>query len=128
MSKPINILSIDSLGGLMAGFLTLILSPLLAQWYGWTIEFVWFVGASNIVYGCFSGSVVLYSRQKNSIPNRMTIFLILANSLWAGQCFTQVWWLQDQASFFGIAHLILEGFYVGILAYWEAKVILPHTV
>ena len=127
MKSALKILFVDSLGGLVAGFCTIMLGPLLTVWYGWPAGFALFIGLVNISYGCFSGFLALRLYRKDRLSRGMVIILLLANSIWAGQCFTQVWWLHENASYLGLAHLLFEGLWVGGLAYLEARIVLPFV-
>lgn len=49
------LLSVDSLTALSVGLITLLITPLLADLYGWTEGFARFMAAVNIAYGSFSG-------------------------------------------------------------------------
>ena len=121
------LLSIDSLAGLCAGLVTVILSSILTQWYGWPVAFVLFVGGVNIGYGCYSGVLAILFRKKQILARPAIAVLVLANSLWAGQCLTQVWWLRETATPLGLGILGFEALFVLGLAYLEARIILPHA-
>ena len=119
------VLSVDSLGALVAGCTTILAAHILSAWYGWSGGFTLFVGLVNIGYGCYSGVLALHLRWKTRLSRWTIIVLIAANSIWAVQCFTQVGLLSGSASFFGLSHLLLEGLWVGGLAYLEARIALP---
>ncbi|MCB1327547.1 MAG: hypothetical protein KDK35_20075 [Leptospiraceae bacterium] len=121
------LLSIDSLAGLSAGIVTLSLSSILAHWYGWPMAFVLFVGWVNIGYGCYSGVLAILFRKRQMLARSAIIALVLENSLWAGQCLTQVWWRQESATVLGLGILAFEALFVLGLAYLEARIILPHA-
>ena len=127
LKRSFKLLSIDSLGGLAVGIATVFLVPYISSWYGWSPGFTLYMGLVNIAYGCFSGVQALRLKRKKQISQSMIIILVIANSVWAGQCFTQAWWQFESSSFLGLGHLILEGLYVGVLAFLEARLILPLT-
>ena len=58
------VLSVDSLGALVAGCTTILAAPILSAWYGWSGGFTLFVGLVNIGYGCYSGVLALHLRWK----------------------------------------------------------------
>jgi hypothetical protein len=125
MSTPLKILAFDSIGGLIAGTVTLLAEPLLTAWYGWPEGLVTFFGWANIGYGCYSGCLSLYLRSNKRLPPWTVRLLILANGLWGLHCFTRIGLLLGSASFLGIGILVLEGFWVGGLAIVEARLVLP---
>lgn len=130
MKKAITILTIDSLAGLSVGVLTLALTPLLVgSIFGWPIEYVYFIGGANVIYGCFSGALVLSYRRTKRVSIVAVILLIIANGAWAGQCLAQIWWLSkgDPAGLL-LVHMGLEALFVGVLAFLEAKHVLPAVV
>ncbi|BDA77459.1 hypothetical protein LPTSP3_g03890 [Leptospira kobayashii] len=124
MKQPNNIILADSISAFIGGIVTLALSSLLSEWYHLSSALILFIGFVNILYGCYSGFISFRLLSGNYIKNEFVIILIIANSLWAGHCFTQVWYLQDISSIFGLLHLGLEGLYVIGLAYLEVKFLL----
>ena len=122
-----TILSIDSLAGLAVGVLTLALTPLLTgPLFEWPIGYVFFIGGANILYGCYSGVLVLFARRRQRISRTGVILLILANSIWAGQCFAQIWWLSQGAPpLLLLLHMGAEAAFVLVLAFQEARDVLP---
>jgi hypothetical protein len=125
MNTPLKILSFDSIGGLIAGTITLLAEPLLTAWYGWPEGLVVLFGCANIGYGCYSGVLSLTMRSGARLPPWTVRLLIIANGLWGLHCFARVGLLLGSASLLGIAILVLEGFWVGALAFVEARVVLP---
>ena len=113
--------------GVDTGCCTILAAPLLSAWYGWPEGFTRFVGAVNISYGCYSGLLALRLHRKARLARWTVFILIAANTMWAAQCFTQVWWLGGDASYLGRAHLIFEGLFVGGLAYVETRIVLPYA-
>ena len=114
-----TILHIDSMGGLAAGFIVLLLHGILAQWYGLPERIVLFIALANIAYGSYSGGLVLYTRLK-ALPHRRSIFvLIAANLLWPLVCVILLVMNKVSISFWGTGHLLLEGLYVGLLGALE---------
>lgn len=122
-------MSTDSLAGLAVGIATLSLTPILTgSFFEWPIGYVLFIGGANVIYGCFSGALVLASRRSQRVPQAGVILLIIANSLWAGQCFAQIWWLsKGEPPILLLVHMGLEALFVLGLAYLEARDVLPAT-
>jgi hypothetical protein len=117
---PQLLLLIDSCAGLLGGAFVSAFSAFLSQVYGWSLEWTRFVAGANLVYGCYSGLLFLILYRKNRLPDWPVIFLVLANSTWAGVCFSSAW----SATGLGAAHLIFEGCFVLALAGLEARFIL----
>ena len=128
MKNVRNILIIDSVGGIVTGLLFLFLQAFVVDWYGWSPDHVLFVGIVHITYGSYSGLLVLGYIRRRWLPTLHLIFLIIASAAWAGQSYTQFYWLRDSASHLGLIHLLLEGTYLFVLAYIEALIVLPHVV
>ena len=127
MNTSHKIVSFDSLGGLVVGIFTVLAAPLLTAWYAWPDGLALFVGCVNFGYGCYSGTLALSFRRKAQLSRWAVIILIVANSAWAIQCFTQVWLLHGRASHLGLIHFLVEGLWVGGLAYLEARIVLPFV-
>ncbi len=127
MKTAIRILTVDSLAGLAVGVLTLALTPLLTgPFFQWPIEYVFFIGGANVLYGCYSGLLVLSRRRLGRVPVAGVILLIIANSVWAGQCFAQIWWLSHgKPPILLLVHMGLEALFVLGLAFVEARDVLP---
>ncbi|TGM12236.1 hypothetical protein EHQ81_14295 [Leptospira selangorensis] len=127
MKQARFILTLDSTGALIVGVFILLFSSLISNLNGWQESFTHIEGFANLVYGSYSGILLLLFRKKNL--HRVFVFiLIIANSLWGLQCFTQAWRLKEEATHIGTAVLLLEGIYLIVLAYLEAKFVLPQCV
>ena len=127
LPPALQTLRFDSLGALIAGCCTLALEPLLTAWYAWPDGLVLFVGCANLAYGAYSGILALIFRRLDALPRWTVIVLILANGAWAIHCVARAAWLHDTASYLGLGHLLLEGCWVGTLAYLEARIVLPRV-
>ena len=125
MKRALNILALDSIGGLLAGAVTVLAAPRLTDYYGWPEGQALCFGWVNLSYGCYSGTLALYLRRKARLSRWAVIALIAANGAWTLQCFTRAWLLWESASPLGIGQLLLEGLWVGALAYVEARFVLP---
>ncbi len=120
------ILLIDSLSGLIAGIFVLLLYSYFSAWYNWSREQTLFIGFTNLLYGSYSGFILYQFTRGNLVLNEKITVLILANCIWAGHCFTQVWNHYSNFSIFGSLHLGFEGIYVIVLAYFEARFLLAR--
>ncbi|NBC01881.1 MAG: hypothetical protein GVY15_13605 [Bacteroidetes bacterium] len=110
-----NILWVDCTAAASVGALVLALSPWLSSLYGLPLPFLWFLGAINLTYGCYSFS--LAARPHRGL--RSLHVLIVGNGLWAILClaFASLFW--TTATAFGIASLLAEAIVVGTLARLE---------
>lgn len=106
-----RLLWMDCLGGLAAGVVVLVASPLLAQWHQLPLPTILFLGAANLVYGSGSLLLALQSRRPPSLIQALAI----ANMLWGAVCVLLVvaWW--GSISWLGMVHLLGEGAYVALL-------------
>jgi hypothetical protein len=115
MNWRYKLLRIDSFGGLSVGLLMLLLSHWLSSWYGLPRGFILFTGLVNIIYGCYSFSLLLRTKR----PLSLIILLVLANLVWAVLCVLWAVIFAQTASFLGTIHLLGEALFVGGLAYLE---------
>lgn len=115
MNWRYKLLRIDSVGGLIVGLVMLLLSDYLASWYGLSRGFIIFIALVNIIYGCYSFSLLVRVKR----PLSLIVLLVIANLVWAVLCMLWVVIFAQTASFFGIAHLLGEAVFVGGLAYLE---------
>lgn len=127
MKRALFILSLDSVGAFIVGIFVLLFSSLISTLNGWDENFTRFGGFTNLIYGSYSGILVLFFKKGQLRPIFVSI-LVLANSLWGLQCFAQVWRLHEDSTYIGTSYLLLEGAYVIALAYLEAKFVLPKCI
>lgn len=112
---PYKLLWIDCSGGITVGVFVLGFHGWLAGVYGLPISVLLFVGAANLIYGCYS--LTLASRPK---PTRVRLLiLITANAAWAVVCIGLVLRFFHTATLIGIGVLIAEAVFVGGLAALE---------
>jgi hypothetical protein len=107
-----HLLRIDSLAGLLAGTVMLVLSGWLSTLYALPRAFLLTVAAANLAYGTYSGFLSRMPRR----PSAMIVALVVANGAWAVLCIVAAWRYRETASVFGLAQLIGEGAFVGGLA------------
>jgi hypothetical protein len=110
-----NLLWLDSFAALIAGVAVISLSGWLSQLHELPQSFLVWIGLMNIIYGSFSFSLAIRAKRSKSL----IVMLVIANTVWAVFCVVAAVALVDTASFFGLAHLIVEGFFVGGLAALE---------
>jgi hypothetical protein len=110
-----NLLWIDSGAALLAGVVVLALSGWLSELYALPRPLLLVMGAVNLAYGTYSGSLARRARR----PYRLIVLLVAANATWAVLCGLAAVSLADTASMFGLAHLVGEGLFVGGLAALE---------
>ncbi|PJZ77071.1 hypothetical protein [Leptospira neocaledonica] len=127
MKEARFILTLDSAGALIAGAFILLFSSIISNLTGWQESFTCIEGFVNLIYGSYSGILLLLFRKENL--HRVFVFiLIMANSLWGLQCLAQAWRLKEEATHIGTVVLLLEGIYLVALGYLEAKFVLPQCV
>ncbi|MGJ4747692.1 hypothetical protein ACQV5M_15135 [Leptospira sp. SA-E8] len=127
MKQARFLLTLDSAGALIVGLFILLFFSIISNLTGWKESFTRMEGFANLIYGSYSGTLLLLFG-RGQLRRIFVLALITANSLWGLQCFVQVWRLQEEATHFGIAVLLLEGIYLLVLAYFEAKFVLPQCV
>jgi len=110
-----NLLWIDCIGGLVAGLLVLSLSTWLSDLYALPVSLLIGIGVANLAYGSFS----LFLARRPVRPRALVTLLAIANMLWGMLCAVGAAAVAKHASAFGLAHLLLEGAYVGGLGVLE---------
>lgn len=116
-----RILLFDSLAGLSAGTLVLTFHEFLTTLYGVPSAGVLVIGATNLLYACYSGSLARQAYAGAGPGSRAINVLIAGNLLWAGICAILVaaWW--SSASAIGLVMIAVEGVFVGALALVEYR-------
>lgn len=99
------------------GTLTLIFSAWLSELYALPRELVMAFGMANLLYGCYSFSLVLRQHR----PMYLIMLLIIANAVWAVICFILSGYYAGTATVLGQIQLVGEGIFVGGLAWLEWK-------
>ncbi len=112
MRLPRQLLWVDCGAALLAGVTVVALSGWLSELYAVPRALLLGMGAANVCYGAFSGSLARRARR----PRALIVLLVAANAAWAGLCGLAAVGLADTASAFGLAHLVGEGVFVGGLA------------
>jgi hypothetical protein len=117
-----RLLILDSVGGLFVGMCVLaFLSPLAAlERQATTVLLI--TGFANIAYGTYSARLAIRAvRGAPLAPTELRI-LIYANAAWLPVCLALAGGTASHASWLGFAHLVGEGIYVGVLAWFERRV------
>jgi hypothetical protein len=117
--NPKSLLWIDCSGGLAVGIVVLARSPWLSTLYGIPQHFITALGAANLAYGTYSFSLA----RRTARPRAMLLLLVGANLTWAIFCAVASAYLASHASVLGLAHLLLEGAFVGGLGLLEWRYI-----
>ena len=104
-----NLLWADCSAGAIVGVAMLLLSGLLSAWYQVPYDFLIFMGIVNLTYAAYSFSLARRSER----PMLLIQLLAVANMVWGLLCFRWAVVFSDTASFFGVAHFVLEGIFVG---------------
>ncbi|MFN0122671.1 MAG: hypothetical protein ACKV2V_19410 [Blastocatellia bacterium] len=115
MISPRKLLWIDGLGGLVAGIAVLLASDWLSQWYRLPPGFMFLIGVANLAYGSYSLSLAARARR----PKVLILLLVVANLTWTLLCLRWTVIFAGTASWLGLAHLVIEGLYVGGLGCLE---------
>lgn len=110
-----SLLWIDCTGGLIVGAFVLAFFPWLSTLYALPVGFVIVMGAANLAYGAYSFSLA----RRAVRPRALLLLLVTANLAWAVLCAVATAVFASEASALGLAHLVLEGVYVGGLGILE---------
>jgi hypothetical protein len=92
-----------------------VLSPWLSRLYGLPRAVLLFMGAANLLYASCSFSLARRAER----PMSLIKLLVYANATWVLVCFGLAVRFREQATGFGLAHLIGEALFVGGLAALE---------
>ena len=115
MTLKRKLLWVDGLGALIVGSLLLLINGWLAKLCLLPQDLLIFMGVINIVFGFYSTSLAINSKR----PKTRISILVAANFTWALVCFYLLLTFSKTASIYGGTYLLVEGLYVGGLAYLE---------
>jgi hypothetical protein len=124
-SRALSILWFDSLGGLVAGAAVLLVRSWLASLYGLSADLVLVIACANLAYGTYSGTLAALAARGRSIARPAIDLLVLANLAWTLVCIALIAHTLPTATVFGLAHLALEGLWVGALGIVEYRRVRP---
>ncbi len=111
-----NLLWVDGLGAVVAGFAMLTLSGLLSEWYRLPQDLLLLMGWVNLAYASYSLTLARRSRR----PRALILLLVVANLTWAVFfCLRWAVTYSETASYLGLVHLVGEALYVGGLGCLE---------
>jgi len=117
-----RLLIFDSVGGLLVGVCVLAFVSPLAAMERQSSTVLMITGIANIVYGMYSGQLAVRASRGARLASAELRILIYANAAWLPVCFALAAGTASHASWLGIAHLVGEGIYVGVLAWFEQRV------
>lgn len=110
-----HLLWIDCVAAALAGTLMLALGDRLADLYAMPMDWLRFIGAINLLYACFSGSLALRRRR----PVALVAALSIANTTWSMTCLGIAVVMAGTATVYGMMQLLGEAVFVGSLAMLE---------
>lgn len=118
---------VDAGAGGVAGLLILALHSWLVALHQLPSALVWLIGAANVGYACYSGSLALRASRARRVPRLAVNLLIAANFAWTFVCAGMLLSHWSVVSPWGVAHLLAEGAFVAGLATLEFRVVRPET-
>ena len=121
------ILWLDGSAACVAGLVVLALHEALAQLHAFPPALVLFIGAVNLAYSCYSGTLAFRASRGHTPSRRAIGILVVANLAWVAVCAAIVAITASTASIFGLAHVGLEGLFVGALAIVEYRRVRPFA-
>jgi hypothetical protein len=127
-SRAQRLLLLDGSAGLAVGVFVLALHRVLADLYGLPPTVLLATGAANLAYGAFSSRLARRARRGLPVGRGWIDGLIAANAAWSVVCAALVIALAGSAGPLGLAHLTLEGLFVGALAWLERRWVRPEAV
>jgi len=110
-----RLLWIDCTAGAVAAAAMFVLSSWLSRLYGLPRGVLLFMGAANLLYASYSFSLA----RRAARPMYLIKLLVYANATWVLVCFGLAMRFREQATGFGLAHLVGEALFVGGLAALE---------
>jgi hypothetical protein len=125
MNNRRKLLWVDGFAGLIAGSLMLLAIDFLERWYKLPRDLLLFIGLANVTYASYSLS--LAARTVRAM--KFIVLLVGANLFWSVVCLVMAAVYFDVASPFGLAQLVGEALFVGVLAglewRWRAQLQTP---
>jgi hypothetical protein len=121
------ILRLDAGAACAAGFAVLALRDRLALLHAFPLALVVFLGASNLAYASYSGSLATLAGLRRMPSRRAIDVLVVANLAWTAVCGTVLVATWRSASVLGLAHVAFEGLFVGALAVVEYRLVRPQA-
>ncbi|TIH10466.1 hypothetical protein [Pseudomonas leptonychotis] len=112
-----NLLWVDCTAGAVAGLLVVLFSGWLSGLYAIPENLLLLIGATNLVYACYSFSLARRAKREKVLIN----ILISANALWAFVCMGIATQYLGTMTLLGSVHLAGEAIFVGGLAALELR-------
>ena len=109
----------------MAGLGALALHQWLARLYGFPTALVLFIGAANLAYASYSGSLAVLASRGSRLPRRAIDVLVMGNLAWVAVCGGILIATREYASVFGVALVAFEACFVASLAVAEYRYVRP---
>lgn len=116
--RSLFILWIDCTGGLFVGISMLLFAHWLHPLFQFPSSLYYTIASANVGYGIFA--LVLAASKKR--PIGLVSTLAIANGIWGFVCIIAAVHMVGRASFFGLAHIVLEG----IVVFWLAQMEWRH--
>ena len=110
-----KLLWVDCTAGAAVGLAVLALSGWLSALYGLPRGVLVCTGLANVLYASYSFTLA----RRDRVPLRLVMTLVVANAAWVPVCLALAARYADEASAFGLAHLVGEGLFVGGLGWLE---------
>lgn len=107
-----NLLWIDCTAAWVAGVAVLSLNDWLSRLQALPQDLLLFIGATNLLYGCYSFTLAIRSHR----PRSSLTILVGANLGWACVCISLGTHFASSATVWGLGHLFGEALFVGGLA------------
>ena len=116
-----SILWLDAGAGFAVGVAVLALRAWVARLTGFPPGLVLLIGAANLAYASYSGTLALRA-SRGKVPSRRAIeVLVAANLMWSVVCVVIIAATVRFATPYGIAYVGLEGVFVAVLAAAEVR-------
>ena len=110
-----HILWVDCIGAILTGILLAALSGYIAPLYSLPQSWVIAHAVVHLVYGTYSFSLAI----RRTRPMALIKLLVFANAAWAFLCIIFAAKMVESDPVFAAVHFLIEGIYVGGLAYFE---------
>jgi len=126
--RALTILRVDSGAGLSVGIIVLLFGEWLSNLYQLPGETVRLIGFANVLYGCYSGSIVVAASSGRSVSRAVINGLIVGNLAWAPVCAIVLLVHWSQVSAAGAIVLVGEALFVATLGALELRYVRPALV
>ena len=110
-----KLLWVDCTAGALVGVTVIVLAGWLSGVEGLPRNVLLFTGVVNVLYAGYSFSLAVRAER----PMGLIKLLVFANLAWVPVCLGLALFFRNEATFFGFAHLLGEGVFVGGLAMLE---------